>query len=190
MADSIRDSVIAAAEGAGITFDKDVDGSLAAWRKELQKLRDQLDQTEVGTADFNDLLRQIEELENRIAAATGNANNPSDPKPTDSSQEMDFSNIPPAIQFAVATPLVEAANTFLFGVDKLIDFLDGEMTIAGGSADLDSFATSITRFDNATIRFEDSVDRWVDEGLRIMLEYPDDRQTETPRSLTRSFRSR
>jgi tape measure domain-containing protein len=190
MADSIRDSVIAAAEGAGITFDKDVDGSLAAWRKELQKLRDQLDQTEVGTADFNDLLRQIEELENRIAAATGKANNPSDPKPSDSSQEMDFSNIPPAIQFAVATPLVEAANTFLFGVDKLIDFLDGEMTIAGGSADLDSFATSITRFDNATIRFEDSVDRWVDEGLRIMLEYPDDRQTETPRSLTRSFRSR
>lgn len=164
MANAVRNNILQAATAAGIDFGDSSPSnpnSLEAWRKELNRLKDELEKADVGSELFRQLQGQITALEKQIEDATRKAGEGiANPPPVKA--EVSFGSQPLAIQYAVATPLVEAsqmqldaARMHLEANTMLIDFLKNQSPMS-----LAKFDTSVLLFDSATIRFTQAVDRF------------------------------
>jgi TP901 family phage tail tape measure protein len=95
-------------------------------------------------------------------------------KETAKQAEIQFGNIPQAVQFAVATPLMEAANTMMIAATLMRDTFSGGIVTSPevfttSSANL--FDSSTLRFDKTVSRLEGTLDRFSERGIMLKIEH-------------------
>jgi TP901 family phage tail tape measure protein len=83
--------------------------------------------------------------------------------------EIQFGSIPQAVQFAIATPLIDAVNQLTMVATMMKESLGGTGSISL-SASAAIYDSASTRFDRAVSRFEATNNRLITEGITIRSE--------------------
>lgn len=162
MSDEMQEKILALAEYIREAYQSN--GISAAEQAEIDRQRDAI------LADGEEQYQMMKD-----AGIVGGDDSGDGTADTPSGSEVDFGSIPPAVQFAVATPLVEAAETMLDAAELMYQTFSGESVVGVSSADVDSlFSASVGRFDTSVGRFEQlygrvetMYNRLLEEGIDV-----------------------